>query len=327
VTDDLILPRERLRCLRSYLNAVLGARAPKPVLRKSAASIRHRASRLLRHRHVRELQQPPLGPEAQNVIWVRGEEVCVTREFHDALEGQIPERLLLSGRRLHPSSTWGRRESQVTCCRYTFRGVGKALLVQRQGSDFFRWLWTKLRRRRLVSPELELAGIIFRLERYGVRCARVLAFGQTPYRPWEFESFLLMQDRSQSRTLSEWMADHRETLWTAQRKQRWRLFREAGSILGRMHQAHCYFHSFPDEFLVIENTVKEGPTLLLAGAQGVCKRRRPSLTLAKKNLKSMVEALGLASLSRTDWMRVLLGYTGQERLTASAKMMAKEVMR
>jgi hypothetical protein len=326
LTEDLVPPRERLRCLRSYLIGALGTRAPKAFFRKAAASVRRRASRMLRHRHVRELRQPPLGPEAQNLIWVRGEMVCVTREFHDALKGQIPVRLLLGRRRPLQSWTWRLSESQVDCCRYAFRGIGKVLLIRHQARRPFHWLWAKVCRHRLVSPELEQAGIIFRLERYGVPCARVLAFGQTQFRFWQFQSFLLVQDRTHGMTPSQWMAEHKDTHWTAQRKQRWRLIRDVGSMLRQMHQAQCYLPSQPDESLIVENTVEGGPTLILAHAQDVRKRRHPSQVLAKKNLRSLVQALGTLNLSRTDRMRFLLSYSGQKRFTALAKKLAGDVM-
>jgi hypothetical protein len=319
LTEDLAAPRDRLRCLRSYLRAVLTTHPPKPFLRKAAATIRQHAGHLLRHRHIRELRQPPLKPDVQGLIWVNGESTCVTREFHDALQGRIPVELL-TGRRM-PFSNWslGLRGSQVTCCRHSFRGVGPTILTQRRACLPFRWLLAKLRGRRLLSPELEQAGIIFRLERYGVRCARLLAFGQSQNRPWRYESFILVQDRIHGITPSQWMAAHSDIRWTAERKQRWKLLRAAGAMLQCMHQAHCYLPHIPDESLAIENTSKEGPVLFLATAKNFRKRRYASRKLAKKNLRTLIETFCLANFSQTDRMRILLSYLGQERLTKDAK--------
>jgi hypothetical protein len=326
LTDDLAGPRDRLRCLRSYLKAALTTNAPKPFLRKAGTRIRLEASHLLRHRHIREIRQPPLGLDVQGLIWVHGESVCVTREFHDALQGQIPIDLLRGRRR--PLSNWtlGLGRSRATCCRHTFRGVGPTILIQRRASMPFRWLWAKLRGRRLLSPELEQAGIIFRLERYGLRCARVLAFGQSQNRPWRCESFILVQDRIHEIKASRWMAAHSEIRWTAERKQGWKLLRAAGSMLQRMHQAHCYLPDLPDDSLVIENTANDGPVFLIASAKDIHKRRYPSRNLAKKNLRSLIKTLGLSNLSQTDRMRLLLGYLGLKRLTPYAKKLASDVM-
>jgi tRNA A-37 threonylcarbamoyl transferase component Bud32 len=325
LTEELAAPRERMRCLRSYLQASLAVQAPAPFFRKAAASIRRRAGRLLRHRHIREQLQPPLGPEAQNLIWMRGESLCVTREFYEALHGQVPEEFLLGRRRPLPFQFLLLERSQVTQCRHSFRGVGATSLVQRRASSPIQWLWAKLRGRRLLSPEIELAGITFRLERYGVRCARVLAFGQSQDRVWQYHSFLLVQDRSQQRTISQWFLDLAEIHWTAQRKQRWRLLREAGALLGRVHRAHCYFSGRPDESLVVENDVEVGPIPILSGAQNVSKRRSPSRRLARKDLVSLIR--GLDSLSRTDRLRLLLSYFGKQHLTASDKRAIKKLLK
>src|SRR5438552_3624127 len=200
LTDELVAPRERLWCLRSYLRAVLATRAPRPFCRKALASIRRQASRLLRHRHVREARQPPLPSDSQNLIWVQGESLCVTRQFHDALQGRIPEKLLRGRRRSFPSALTNilvpfgsETAGRVTRCQYSFPGIGPASLVQRRASCLWGWLWSLIRRRRLTSPELEQAGVVFRLERYGVRTPRVLAFGQNLRRPWQMESFLLLE--------------------------------------------------------------------------------------------------------------------------------------
>ncbi|HEV2949594.1 MAG TPA: lipopolysaccharide kinase InaA family protein [Gemmataceae bacterium] len=325
LTEELAAPRERMRCLRSYLQASLAVQAPAPFFRKAAASIRRRAGRLLRHRHVREQRQPPLNPEAQNLIWMRGESLCVTREFYEALYGHVPEEFLLGRRRPLPFQLLPVDGSQVTQCRHSFRGVGATTLVQRRASNPIQWLWAKLRGKRLLSPEIELAGITFRLERYGVRCARVLAFGQSQDRVWQYHSFLLVQDRSQQRTISQRFVDLAEIRWTAQRKQKWRLLREAGALLGRMHRAQCYFSGRLDESLVVENDVEVGPILILTGAQNVSKRRRPSRRLARKDLTGLIRSLN--SLSRTDRLRMLLSYFGRNCLSAPDKRTIKTFLK
>jgi hypothetical protein len=163
------------------------------------------------------------------------------------------------------------------------------------------------------------------LERYGVRCARVLAFGQSQDRVWQYHSFLLVQDRSQQRTISQRFVDLAEIRWTAQRKQKWRLLREAGALLGRMHRAQCYFSGRLDESLVVENDVEVGPILILTGAQNVSKRRRPSRRLARKDLTGLIRSLN--SLSRTDRLRMLLSYFGRNCLSAPDKRTIKTFLK
>ena len=85
VADDLATPRERLACLRSYL----GKRIGRPSLRHAVGVIQRLRERLLRRRHIREQRQPP-PTVAQNLIWLDGEALCVTRAFQAVLKGQVP---------------------------------------------------------------------------------------------------------------------------------------------------------------------------------------------------------------------------------------------
>jgi hypothetical protein len=335
LADDLVFPRERMWCLRSYLRASLSTRPPRPFFRKALKAIRGRASRLLHHRHVREVRQPPLPPDCQNVIWIQGESLCVTRPFHDALKGRIPEKLLRGDHRPFPSALasilrFGREAgARVTSCQYSFRGIGSATLVQRRASRPWRWLWSKIRGRRWTSPELEQAGIVFRLERYGVRAVQVLAFGQTLRRPWQMESFLLLQDRSGKpsgeENLGQWLADHREERWTAEIKQRWHILRQAGIMLRRMHEAFCYLPICVDGSLVVEMIPSEGPILVLASAERIKKRRVPNAALSRENLISLTRILNSAKQSKTDRLRFFLSYLGQRRLTKTSKKLVKDL--
>jgi hypothetical protein len=329
--DDLVLPRERMRCLRSYLIASLATRPPRPFFRKALASIRRRAFRLLRHRHVQEARQTALPPDSQNVIWIQGESLCVTRTFHDALKGRIPEKLLRGDHRSFPSAvvsvlSFGNKVgAKVSRCRYSFRGIGPATLVQRRASQPWHWLWSKVRRRRWTAPELEQAGVIFRLQRYGVRAAQVLAFGQSLCRPWQMESFLLLEDRTGQVSLGQWLANHAEGRWTAEIKQRREILRQAGLLLRRMHDACCYLPVCLDGSLVVEMIPAEGPVLVLASAERIRKRRKPSAALARENLITLTRILNAARQSKTDRLRFVLNYLGQQRLTKSTKELVKDL--
>jgi tRNA A-37 threonylcarbamoyl transferase component Bud32 len=326
LTEELAAPRERLRCLRSYLKASLGHQAPALFFRKAATSIRHRAGRLLRHRHVREQRESPLNPESQSLIWIRGESVCVTREFHEALQGHVPVDFLAGRHRPCSFHVLPVSSSEAIQCRHSFRGIGATTLIQRRASRPLPWFCAKLRGKRLLSPEVDLAGITFRLERYGVRCARVLAFGQLQYRGWQYQSFLLRQDRSHEKTIRQWFMDLGEIRWSAERKQRWRLLRDVGALLCRTHRAHCYFSREPNHSLRVENSVESGTSVILTNVENVTKRRHHSRRLAEKDLANLIEGLA-PQISRTDRLRILLSYFDRERLVASDKEIIKKLLK
>jgi Lipopolysaccharide kinase (Kdo/WaaP) family len=238
--------------------------------------------------------------------------------------------LLLGRRRRFPSVLvnlvpFGNKVmGHVTRCQYSFRGIGATRLVQRRASRPWGWIWSRIRGRRLSSPELEQAGIIFRLERHGVRTARVLAFGQRLRRPWQIESFLLVLDQSGQISLEQWLADQADNRWTAELKQRWRLLRQAGTVLRRMHEACCYLPERHNGSLLVE-AKSEGPVLVLGDVAHVRKRRSPSRMLAKRNFISLTKSLNLAALSRTDKLRLILSYVGQRRISASTRELVRDL--
>jgi hypothetical protein len=112
-----------------------------------------------------------------------GEALCVTQEFWEVLGGEIPAWL--------PLPDAGRGTSRGTV---TLPGGRRGLLVRRWCDRPLAWLWSALRRRPLLSPELRDAGRYFRLQKHGQAAPRVLAFGQRRPRPWRTASFLLTED-------------------------------------------------------------------------------------------------------------------------------------
>jgi len=179
----------------------------------------------------------------------------------------------------------------------------------------------------LTSPELAQAGVIFRLQRYGVRTAEVLAFGQSLGRPWQLESFLLLRDHSVGIALAQWLTDHADAQWTAEAKRRWRILREAGTLLRRIHDACCYLPARLDNLLIVEMMPAEGPVLFLTTAEGICKRRNSSRDLAQRNLIAFARILAIAGLSKSDRLRFILSYVGQQRLPGSAKRLVRDLQK
>lgn len=178
LADYLASPRERLVCLRAY------KKRTQLVSTKTSCVLflRTVAQRLRRRRHVREQLLPPLPTAEQNLIWLDGEALCVTREFWAALDERVPDWLTDS----HTPPGVTRHCHQVA-------GLGDVQLVRRREWRPLGWLWSLLRRRPLTSPELRGAADLFRLQRRGARAPRLLAVGQRRPRPWVVESFLLTQ--------------------------------------------------------------------------------------------------------------------------------------
>src|SRR5262249_16731297 len=191
LAEELATPRDRLAFLRAYLRGAAGL----PGLARAARSVRRLAERLLRKRRIRELRQPPLEWGRQNLVWLRGGALCVTRAFRAELRGRLPEWLA-------PVASPG----EVARTPVERSGGRKGLLIRRRQSRPLAWLGAWLRGRRLVSPELEQAGLLFRLQRYGVAAPRLLAAGQRHVRPWRTDSLLLLEPLQGTVPLAAWPA-------------------------------------------------------------------------------------------------------------------------
>ncbi len=139
LAEDLATSRDRLAFLHAYLGGTRGIRMPR--LAAAARLVRSRAERLLRKRRVRELRQPPLAWGRQNLVWIQGEALCVTREFQAELRGHLPAWLTSSA-----------AQPGVEVARTLFDRTGgrHGLLIRRQQSRPLRWFRAWLRRRRLL---------------------------------------------------------------------------------------------------------------------------------------------------------------------------------
>jgi tRNA A-37 threonylcarbamoyl transferase component Bud32 len=180
LADDLADAAERLACLRAY---VRGCGLAPLDARPLADEVRRQAERLLRRRHVRKERESPPPVAAEGVYWLDGEALCVTQGFWSELGGAVPEWLPL------PAAPEPRKTEAVV----RLPGGGRGTLVRRCDVRPLSWLWSALRGRPLLSPELREAGACFRRAKHGQEGPRVLAFGQRRPRPWRTESFLLTE--------------------------------------------------------------------------------------------------------------------------------------
>lgn len=325
LADHLASRRERLIGLRAYLAVgyETGSLPEKGTL--AIASLVHdidrRARKLLRRRRVRELRQSPLVPGQQNLIWLNGEALCMTRQFLASLNGQVPDWLAHWDR-------MGERESPVARMLVPLPGDRRAHLVRRrtQRTAFSGW-------RRVTSPEFEQARILFRLQRYGVETPQLLAVGQRHLRGGQQESFLLIEKPAAGMDLVEKLASlSRRRPRNAERNQRRQLLHQAAVLLRRLHEAACYGVprqreiDGPLSFLVRLEPGNQ-PVMMLATVEGLCRRRRPAPRLARRDLRSVFQGIPLEGCGRTDAVRFLLAYLGLQRLDPAAKKLARWLLK
>jgi tRNA A-37 threonylcarbamoyl transferase component Bud32 len=320
LAGDLTAAGERLTFLLAYLRAVIQVGVPRAFLAGAARAIGRRSRRLQRRRRIREQRQPPLPAGAQHLIRLDGEALCVTREFHEEMLGEIPEWLgEVDTARNHLSR-------QVV----SLPGLRLATLVRRCSHRPWRWLWGVVTRRPPVSPELEQAGMLFRLQRFGVGTPRLLAVGQRRSPPGRTESFLLTEKPEGAIPLASWLQDQAgRPLWTAERKQRRRWLREAGRLLRHVHEAGYHVDCFHARSFLVRaapapgDDSPPGTAVALGSLDGLVRWKGSRLAGARLDLAALRRAFTPNRVSRTDELRVLLGYLGLQRLTPAARSLAR----
>jgi hypothetical protein len=320
LAEHLASPRDRLAFLQAYLRATLPVRAPRPFLAEAVRRIRAETVRLLRRRYIREVRQARLVLGTQNLIWLDGEALCVTREFRATWRGAMPGWLV-------EASQASRRAPGSMRSRVDLPDGSRGDLVCRRRSAPFRWLWCRLRSRPLSSPELRQAGMLFRLQRFGVGAPRLLAVGERHTPRGRTDSFLLTEAVPGVTDLAAWLADRAANeRWTAERKQRWRLVHETAAMLRALHEANCHFRSSVDCPILVQPRPGGTPGVLLRGADEIRTVRHPSPRSVEDDLILMRRWLAPAT-NRTDQCRFLLLYLGLERWTPAAKDLARALLR
>lgn len=311
LAEGLATVRERLICLRAYLfTSSLPRGKSKSRLRALALSIRRRADRLLRQRRIRELCRVPEAKSTQRLIWLDGEALCVTPEFQAALAGNLPDWLLLGNSPLGPDGSITRTWVDLP------RGR-RGLLLRRRQNACLGGLWAWLQRRPTSSPEVRSAGLLFRLERYGILAPRLLAFGQRSVSWRCVESFLLIEPPVGALCLSEWLARH-----STERSQCRQVIREAAHVLRRIHDLHCYFRGQPC-FAVVQPASNGEAKVVLASMDDLCSRRRSSTRQARRDVLALQGELSSRACARTERLRLLLSYMGEGRRSAAVKRLLR----
>jgi tRNA A-37 threonylcarbamoyl transferase component Bud32 len=307
LADELASPRDRIAFLRAYLRG--DSRAGLPTLAEAARAVRAGARRLLKRRRIRELRQPPLEWGRQNLVWLRGEALCVTREFRAELRGRLPDWLAQPG------------EAAPTPLAHTpveRTGGRKGLLIRRHESRPLAWLRGWLRGRRLVSRGLEQAGLLFRLQRYGVVTPRLLAVGQRHPRPWQADSLLLIEPVRNAVPLVAWLAEQGEG------EPRRLVLRRAAEVLRRIHEAGCSWGAGESPAQGLHVRAGDAPEVVLGSVEGLerrCSRRR-----ALRDLVVLWARLAV-TCRRTEFLWFLLGYLDLPRLTPAARRLARKLLR
>jgi Lipopolysaccharide kinase (Kdo/WaaP) family len=324
VADDLLSRDDRLTCLRAYLRHCRLHHVEGTIqLMHSACHIFSKTTRLLPQRRIQESRRVP-SVGNQTLLWLDGEALCVTPEFHAQLGGELPGWLKLASLPASPRN--------LELCDRVWLGPAEGFLIRRRRTRILEGLWNWMLRRRGTSPELRQAGLMFRLGRAGIETPRLLAFGQRQVVPWRTESFLL-SEASGLASVACWLATagssaaHDQTVLA-----RRRLVRDAAVLVRRLHDLHYYLNQAPgvrsdavsNGPLMIRQRAGETPAVILGAIRHLVGRRRGSRRLAQRDLRCLYEVY-VRPLSRTDALRFFLTYLGIKSLTPAAEHLARSL--
>jgi len=305
LADDLLSPRERLSCLRAYCREAPADGGGRRHFRTLLRRIRRHAERLLRRPRIRELRHTPLPAGLQNLIWLDGEALCVTREFRAEMTGQLPGWLVTEPRLEAPGN-------ELTETRMALSGARQGTLVRRRASRPWWWLWCRLRRRPATTPEFQQAATLFRLQRHGIGTPRLLAVGQRATLPWRTHSLLLTEQPPACIGLAAWLQSRSGQLATTVRG---RVLLATANVLARLHEANHYLdpcQARGDETgwcpLLVSDPAGEATTVLLSSVAGIRRRRRPSRSRARRDLAAVDAVMCQAGCSATEREQFFLHY-------------------
>jgi hypothetical protein len=160
-----------------------------------------------------------------------------------------------------------------------------------------------LRRDKFPAPEFARAAAIFRLQRFGVAGPRLLAMGHRRVTAWQRFSFLLTEPPVGPSLATVLRQDEPPA-------RRQRLLRKLGVQLRQVHEAGFVLRA--DANVCEAWVVVADGRLALTDVAALERTAAPRLALFAK-------PQAMAPLSRTDRLRVLLGYLGLRRTDARAR--------
>jgi hypothetical protein len=289
LTPEWASDRNRLRCLKALTDG-LGQRKS---LNTLARGTRRHSALLQSQRRIREMAQPPLKTGKQNLIWLDGEALCVTREFQSEMGPTAPPWLYppptcdRAPRVEHASIEWhGRRLS----------------LVRRWSNATARW-WPKSSS--FPAPEFAQAAALFRLERFRLPLPRLLAVGHQCRGCGLRFSFILTEPAAGAVPLDEFLE---QQYCTARRHS---VLRQAGALLRRLHDSgHGYAPAaaLPAKSWGVDDS-EDNARVVLMSVEGLFAGSADVPTLARRDLRRLMRGR-----SRCDALRLFLGYWGLKRL-------------
>lgn len=226
LNENLCSVAERLRALWSYRRTLRSIRLTQglPRLANVIAVIESVARNQWNRRSIREQRQSHSASANQRLVWLAGEAACVVPELVSAWPTPADG---------PPFYRENLANHSVAIESIDLAKDRVAVLLRRRSCKPFARFWASIRSKSWRSPELQLARILFHLERNEVPAPRLLGFGQKLQPRGVVESFLLYETPHNTLPLSEWLQSSRSS------ERRARILETSGVLIRQIHRAGC----------------------------------------------------------------------------------------
>ena len=198
-------------------------------MRRAVHTILEQSQHLLKKRRIRELRHTNVENYRPEVHWWDGEAFCVTEEGR---KDHYSELIRLQ------QSVYGPQPPVASSLRLTTHcHQGGALQEIRDALG-----------KSYRSPDVNKAGLLFRLQAHEVPTEKLLAFGQKRLGFGRWESFLLTEQQQDCHSLSDWL---RQSFHAGRRE----IVRQIGVTLARIHRAGCLLEGLHHLGITIDGQV------------------------------------------------------------------------
>ena len=295
---ELLGTRDRLRFVGAYLRTLRQGGVTTPSFKLFVRQILAFTGKLSQRSSIRDQQQAVRKSPEQRLVWLAGETVCAIPEVAAVWPTPADGAPFYSSQSPEVEQIYA--EEWVT-----FSDGRRALLTRFRTFDPLGRTVGSLREKPWRSPAAKAARILFHLARHDVAAPKLLAFGQKLTDTWGADSFLLQAPLDRPVPVAVRVAElvHDSSGRSA-------LLQECGALLRRIHNAGLRLIAGETGRSVFQISHNDTTGVGLESPLAVEFSKRITSRARRADLRMLLHC-ELASLSRTDRLRVVLGYLGQ----------------
>ena len=200
--------------------------------------------------------------------------------------------------------------------------------LKRYQSAGFKTVMRSLLQCSLPKTALDEWNALLAFHRLGIPTMIPLAVGVQKRSGLQKESFLLTREIEGTERLDHYLLRHfSPPLTDDQRREKRRLLKALAQLVQQMHHSGCNHRDLYLCHVLVKKDASLNWQIYLADLHRVDQRRRVRLRWRVKDLAALNYSADTCSVTRTDRLRFIKHYYGEQKLTAHLKAVTKKVMR